>query len=81
MKSDAYPKRQLAAEYIYINSLVDHHIWSIIKILPATLSEPSSMDRGPRTGATEAVSHSDLDIVQGVGRIKGANHKIFFINF
>ena len=63
MKSDAYPKRQLATESININSLVDHHIWSIIKILPATLPEPSSMDRGPQTGVTGAVFPQKLGYV------------------
>ena len=33
-------------------------MWSTIKTLPATLPEPSSMDRGPRTGVTGAVSPS-----------------------
>ena len=31
---------------------------STIKSLPATLPEPSSMDRGPRTGVIGAVSYS-----------------------
>jgi hypothetical protein len=43
-------------ESIYINNLADHHIWSTIKTLPATLPEPCSMDRGPRTGVTVVVS-------------------------
>ena len=51
----------------YNNSLADHHIWSTIKTLPATLPEPCSMDRGPRTGVTGAVSLSDLEFVGGVG--------------
>ena len=55
-------------ESININSLADHHIWSTIKTLPATLPEPSSMDRGPRTGVTGTVSLSDLDFCKGVGR-------------
>ena len=54
-------------ESININSLADHHIWSTIKTLPATLPEPSSMDRGPRTGVTGAVCQSDLDACYGVG--------------
>ena len=33
-------------ESININSLTDHHIWSTIKTLPATLPEPKN--RGPR---------------------------------
>ena len=42
-------------------------MWSTIKTLPATLPEPSSMDRGPRTGVTGAVSASDLHLCEGVG--------------
>ena len=42
-------------------------MWSTIKTLPATLPEPSSMDRGPRNGVTEAVCSSDLDFVEGGG--------------
>ena len=34
-------------ESSYNNSLADHHIWSTIKTLPATLPEPKS--RGPRS--------------------------------
>ena len=60
---EAYTQRQFATESTNINSLADHHIWSTIKTLPATLPEPSSMDRGPRTGVTGAVSASDLKIV------------------
>ena len=67
-------------ESININSLADHSIWSTIKTLPATLPEPSSIDRGPWTEVTEVVSRSDLDIAQGVGRIKGASHKIWFLS-
>ena len=51
-----------------INSLADHHIWSTIKTLPATLPEPSSMDRGPRNRVSGAVSSSDLHLCEGVGR-------------
>ena len=40
---------------------------STIKSLPATLPELRTMDRGPRTGVTGAVSLSDLDFVEGVG--------------
>ena len=43
-------------------------MWSTIKTLPATLPEPSFMDRGPRTGVTGAVSPSDLHYVRGWGR-------------
>ena len=43
-------------------------MWSTIKTLPATLPEPSSMDRGPRNGVTGAVSASGLDFIEVVGR-------------
>ena len=46
-KFDAYPQRQFVTESININSLADHHIWSTIKTLPATLPEPSFKVRGP----------------------------------
>ena len=59
---DALLKRQSVTESSYNNSLADHHIWSTIKTLPANLPEPSSKDRGPRTGVTGAVSASDLDL-------------------
>ena len=65
MRFDAYPQRQFVTESININSLADHLIWSTIKTLPATLPEPSSMDRGPRTGVTGAVSASGLDVCWG----------------
>ena len=42
-------------------------MWSTIKTLPATLPEPSSMSRGPRTGVTGAVSLSGVDFVEGGG--------------
>ena len=42
-------------------------MWSTIKTLPATLPEPSSMDRGPRTGVTGAVSASGLDSIKRGG--------------
>ena len=54
-------------ESSYNNSLADHHTWSTIKTLPATLPELRTMDRGPRTGVTGAVSLSDLDFVGGGG--------------
>jgi hypothetical protein len=50
-KFDAYPQRQSVTESININSLTDHHTWSTIKTLPATLPEPSSVVRGPRFDA------------------------------
>ena len=62
MRFDAYPQRQFVTESININSLADHHIWSTIKTLPATLPEPSSMDRGPLTGVTGAICQSDWDV-------------------
>ena len=46
MRFDAYPKRQFVTESININSLADHHIWSNIKTVPATLPEPSVKVRG-----------------------------------
>ncbi len=61
--NEAHPTCQFVTESININSLVDHYIWSTIKTLPATLPESNSMDRGPRTGVTGAISASDLDIV------------------
>ena len=66
-KFDAYPQRQFVTESSYNNSLVDHRIWSTIKTLPATLPELRIMDCGPRTGVTEGVSKSDLDLVIGGG--------------
>ena len=63
---EAYLKRQFVTESININSLADHHIWSTIKTLPATLPEPSFKDEVSSAGVTEAVCQSDLDIGQGV---------------
>ena len=40
---------------------------STIKTLPATLPEPSSMDRGPRTGVTGALSYFRMTLAEGVG--------------
>jgi hypothetical protein len=71
-KFDAYLKRQFATECININSLADHHIWSTIKTLPATLPEPRFKDGISSAGVTEAVCQSDLDIVLGVGADTGA---------
>jgi hypothetical protein len=62
-KFDTYLKREFVTESINIKGLADHHIWSTIKTLPAALPEPSSMDRGPRTGVTEGVSLSALEVV------------------
>ena len=44
---DAYPQRQFVTESININSLADHHIWSTMKTLPATLPELRSVVQGP----------------------------------
>ena len=66
---EAYTQRQFVTESNNINGLADHHIWSTIKNLPATLPEPSSMNRGPRTGVTGAVSLSDLDSIKGSGTV------------
>ena len=46
-KFDAYTQRHPVTESSYNNSLADHHIWSTIKTLPATLPEPRSVVRGP----------------------------------
>jgi hypothetical protein len=56
-KFDAYPQRQFVTESSYNNSLADHHTWSTIKTLPATLPELRTTDRGPRTGVTSALSY------------------------
>ena len=66
-KFDAYLKRQFVNESTNINSLADHHIWSTIKTLPATLPEPSFKDEVSSVGVTEAVCQSDLDTCQWVG--------------
>ena len=55
-----------------INSLADHHIWSTIKTLPATLPEPSFKDGVSSAGVAGAVSQSDIDICQGLGADNGA---------
>ena len=64
---DTYPQRQFVTESININSLADHHIWSTIKTLPATLPEPSFKVQVSSAGVTGAVSASDLDVCFGVG--------------
>ena len=48
-KFDAYPQRHPVTESSYNNSLADRHIWSTIKTSPATLPEPRSEARGPRS--------------------------------
>ena len=67
---DAHTKRQFVTEYTNINTVADHHIWSTIKTLPATLPELMIMDHGPRTGVTGAVSLSGLEFTEG-GRAAG----------
>ena len=59
---DAYPQRQFVTESINIKSLADHHIWSTIKTLPATLPEPSFKDGVSSAGVTGAVYYPDLDV-------------------
>ncbi len=56
------------AESINVNSLADHHIWSTIKTLPATLPEPSFKVQVSSAGVAGAVSASDLHYVRGWGR-------------
>ena len=68
-KFDAYPQRQFVTESSYNNSLAYHHIWSTIKTLPATLPEPCSMDRGPRTGVTWAGCWIWIELALGVGLV------------
>ena len=62
MRFDAYPQRQFVTEPPNINSLADHHIWSIIKTLPATLPEPSFKVRGSSAEVTGAVFWSGLQV-------------------
>ena len=65
---DAYTKRQFVTESTNINSLADHHIWSTIKTLPATLPEPSSRDRGPRTRVTGTLFFFTVTLLKRAGR-------------
>ena len=51
----------MAAKSWKFESSPGHHYPSI-KTLPTTLPEPSSMDRGPRTGVTGAGNQSDLHL-------------------
>ena len=46
---DAYPWRHLVTESSYINSLASRPYRSTVKTLPATLPEPWTMVRGPRS--------------------------------
>jgi hypothetical protein len=59
---EAYTQRQFVTESTNINSLADHHIWSTIKTLPATLPEPSFKDGISSAGVTGAGSYPDLDV-------------------
>ena len=52
MRIDAFRKRQFVPKAINHNSIVDRHIRSTVKTLPATLPELNSKDLGPRTEAT-----------------------------
>ena len=70
---DAYPQRQFMTESINNNRLADHHIWSTIKTLPATLPEPSSKVPGsspkhicPRTSATGSIASGCLGVTGAV---------------
>ena len=54
---DAYPQRQSVTESININSLTDHHIWSTIKTLPATLPEPKF-----RVSRANSLQHSNWNL-------------------
>ena len=60
---EAYRQRQFVTESTNINSLADHHIWSTIKTLPATLPEPRFKNGVFSAKVTEAVSASNLDVV------------------
>ena len=69
---EAYIQRQFVTESININSLANHHIWSTIKTLPATLPEPRSQAQvpiiallEPRNGVTDAVSQPAFDFRHG----------------
>ena len=52
-------------------SRVNHIISSTIKALIVTLPEPSSMDRGLRTGVTGGVLLSARDFIEGSGAKDG----------
>ena len=64
---EAYSRRQFATQSNNINSLADHYICSTIKVLTATLPEPSFKVQGSSAGVTGAVSLSVLDICKWVG--------------
>ena len=62
---EALPKRQFVTESININKR-DHHIWSTIKTLSATLPEPISMECGP--GLLEPAPCQLRDLIKNVCR-------------
>ena len=62
----AFPQHWQVIELSYKNSLAYHYKGSTIKTLPATLPEPSSMNRRTRTGLL-GVSLSALDLITGGG--------------
>ena len=64
---EPYPTRQFVNKTIYNNILEGIRTCSNIKILPVTMPEPRTMDRGPLTGVTQCVSPSDLDLIIGGG--------------
>ena len=77
MGFDALPKREFVTEFIYVNSFAYHHIWSTLKTLPATLSEPSSVGRGPRTGVTGTISYFKMTLSKGVGDLRLMRYFVF----
>ena len=68
---DAYPWRHPVTESIYINSLANSPYRSTVKTLPATLPEPWTMVRGPRSKHI-GPWFTDLEprIVDSVSRLK-----------
>ena len=68
---DAYPWRHPVTESSYINKLADHPYRSTVKTLPATLPEPWTTVRGPRSKHQGPWS-TDLEprIVDSVSRLK-----------
>ena len=58
-------------ESVDISSLADHHICSTIKTLVVILPKPSSMDRGPRIGVTEAEFYFIKTLSNGLGAGRG----------
>jgi hypothetical protein len=49
LRFNAYPRRQPVTESSYINSLANRPYRSTVKTLPATLPEPWTTVRGPRS--------------------------------